>query len=130
MSLVWHVCVLITWMTCSQLIIFLSFFFFFNDTATTEIYTLSLHDALPISILRSGAIGAPGFARYVYWRNRDGYRPGLNRYPLTMRQPMLYEQTIHHLDEMRFVYDAEVERVSCRCHNPPWSMYQIGRAHV
>src|SRR3989441_12780796 len=27
------------------------FFFFFNDTATTEIYTLSLHDALPISIL-------------------------------------------------------------------------------
>src|SRR5256885_12333752 len=28
---------------------FTSFFFFFNDTATTEIYTLSLHDALPIS---------------------------------------------------------------------------------
>src|SRR2546428_6701482 len=27
---------------------FSSFFFFFNDTATTEIYTLSLHDALPI----------------------------------------------------------------------------------
>ena len=26
----------------------LFFFFFFNDTATTEIYTLSLHDALPI----------------------------------------------------------------------------------
>src|SRR5262249_61278581 len=29
----------------------LVFFFFFNDTATTEIYTLSLHDALPISSL-------------------------------------------------------------------------------
>src|SRR5258707_7452383 len=29
-------------------------FFFFNDTATTEIYTLSLHDALPISACRSG----------------------------------------------------------------------------
>src|SRR2546426_2344007 len=28
------------------------FFFFFNDTATTEIYTLSLHDALPISLGR------------------------------------------------------------------------------
>src|SRR3989454_12693822 len=26
------------------------FFFFYNDTATTEIYTLSLHDALPISV--------------------------------------------------------------------------------
>src|SRR3989454_9444313 len=33
-------------MICSSL---LFFFFFFNDTATTEIYTLSLHDALPIS---------------------------------------------------------------------------------
>src|SRR2546429_4838867 len=31
------------------------FFFFFNDTATTEIYTLSLHDALPISnLVRAG----------------------------------------------------------------------------
>src|SRR5215203_7541256 len=29
--------------------LFSLFFFFFNDTATTEIYTLSLHDALPIS---------------------------------------------------------------------------------
>src|SRR5690349_23506946 len=33
-------------------------FFFFNDTATTEIYTLSLHDALPISL--GGQIGMPG----------------------------------------------------------------------
>src|SRR5256885_13141914 len=33
-------------MLCTAL---LFFFFFFNDTATTEIYTLSLHDALPIS---------------------------------------------------------------------------------
>src|SRR5256886_17559676 len=30
-----------------------SLFFFFNDTATTEIYTLSLHDALPISVYRA-----------------------------------------------------------------------------
>src|SRR6266478_4895416 len=30
------------------LTLFFRFFFFFNDTATTEIYTLSLHDALPI----------------------------------------------------------------------------------
>src|SRR5690554_7119663 len=30
---------------------FFSFFFFFTDTATTEIYTLSLHDALPILVL-------------------------------------------------------------------------------
>src|SRR2546426_4829819 len=33
------------------------FFFFFNDTATTEIYTLSLHDALPISIATALGVG-------------------------------------------------------------------------
>src|SRR3712207_9244971 len=33
--------------------VFFFFFFFFNDTATTEIYTLSLHDALPISLERT-----------------------------------------------------------------------------
>src|SRR2546427_5277710 len=36
-------------------------FFFFNDTATTEIYTLSLHDALPISH-RPGALLIPAHA--------------------------------------------------------------------
>src|SRR5256885_12314977 len=38
------------------------FFFFFNDTATTEIYTLSLHDALPILPWRhaAGHLGAGG----------------------------------------------------------------------
>src|SRR2546425_5822422 len=38
------------------------FFFFFNDTATTEIYTLSLHDALPISWSSAGwyAVAHPG----------------------------------------------------------------------
>src|SRR3989441_855690 len=35
----------------------LFFFFFFNDTATTEIYTLSLHDALPISFRRAAGRG-------------------------------------------------------------------------
>src|SRR2546430_12436152 len=32
------------------------FFFFFNDTATTEIYTLSLHDALPISSRKENSV--------------------------------------------------------------------------
>src|SRR5256885_12092813 len=41
----------------------ISYFFFFNDTATTEIYTLSLHDALPISFGESSsAIAASGAA--------------------------------------------------------------------
>src|SRR2546421_9300916 len=37
---------------------FICAFFFFNDTATTEIYTLSLHDALPISA--AGPVGGRG----------------------------------------------------------------------
>ena len=36
--------------------IFVLFFFFFNDTATTEIYTLSLHDALPIFKINKGVL--------------------------------------------------------------------------
>src|SRR3712207_4627998 len=36
-------------MYCLCIVVFM-YFFFFNDTATTEIYTLSLHDALPISL--------------------------------------------------------------------------------
>src|SRR3712207_7900284 len=35
-------------------------FFFFNDTATTEIYTLSLHDALPISRIAAGGCPPQG----------------------------------------------------------------------
>src|SRR5437899_10622312 len=42
--------VLLCYIAASLLRVLLSFFFFFNDTATTEIYTLSLHDALPISV--------------------------------------------------------------------------------
>src|SRR5215213_11774973 len=52
------------------------FFFFFNDTATTEIYTLSLHDALPISIddalhlEAEGALGA--LLEHAHARDVDG----------------------------------------------------------
>src|SRR5438270_5564934 len=44
-------------MSCCIFVLFLCFFF--NDTATTEIYTLSLHDALPISFLALWLV-APG----------------------------------------------------------------------
>src|SRR3712207_9126279 len=45
------------WRYCD--IILLVFVFFFNDTATTEIYTLSLHDALPIWPGRRGLLQRP-----------------------------------------------------------------------
>src|SRR2546425_7385142 len=45
-------------------------FFFFNDTATTEIYTLSLHDALPISyLLWSWALAHLAAARVAIFTN-------------------------------------------------------------
>src|SRR5436305_4939920 len=57
-----------------------SFIFFFNDTATTEIYTLSLHDALPISC------GYSGCARYFkavrkdrQYQGTDGLRCCMDR---------------------------------------------------
>src|SRR3989454_12802736 len=61
--------------------IFFFLFFFFNDTATTEIYTLSLHDALPISASRDNAHarrGTPQGARYREGRSlsEDGDREG------------------------------------------------------
>ena len=47
------------------------FFFFFNDTATTEIYTLSLHDALPIFPLRTGSM-----IRVFHIAGSSGAQPG------------------------------------------------------
>src|SRR2546430_8217406 len=67
-------------------------FFFFNDTATTEIYTLSLHDALPISPAGSaaGASDAPGAARdagRVARARGRGRRSGRDRLRLVAPRP-------------------------------------------
>jgi predicted dehydrogenase len=68
-------------------------------------------------------LGRPEFGRFTYERWRDGRLPHLNKYPLSMTQPMLWEQSIHHFDLMRFVYDAEPVSVSALTFNPSWSMY-------
>ena len=74
-------------------------------------------------LLTSQALGRVGFGEFIYRRHRDGRRPGINKYPLTMRQPMMLEQSIHHLDLIRYCYGREVESIMCRTWNPPWSMY-------
>src|SRR2546429_4669759 len=48
--------------------LFIFLFFFFNDTATTEIYTLSLHDALPISVQKGSLV--PSIADESGFRRR------------------------------------------------------------
>src|SRR3712207_8560782 len=54
-------------------------FFFFNDTATTEIYTLSLHDALPISIRSAVSThAAPASASTTPTSRRSGRADGLS----------------------------------------------------
>lgn len=74
-------------------------------------------------LLAEERVGKPAFARFTYERWRDGGRGDLNDYPLTMRHPMLWEQSIHHFDLMRYVYEQEPVRISCRAWNPDWSMY-------
>src|SRR5256886_13156468 len=49
------------------------FFFFFNDTATTEIYTLSLHDALPIFLVPD-VLGESGPVPHVLFNEGDPVR--------------------------------------------------------
>src|SRR5260221_1262686 len=58
-------------------------FFFFNDTATTEIYTLSLHDALPISRSRSRGVAVGG------------------RYRLPHCQPLHPDRSEEHTSELQ-----------------------------
>src|SRR2546430_12336890 len=58
-----------------------SIFFFFNDTATTEIYTLSLHDALPICCargMRDDHVGRRRRARHPYRDRSRGAVPPLD----------------------------------------------------
>src|SRR3712207_7152751 len=56
------------------------FFFFFNDTATTEIYTLSLHDALPISAADASMLTAVFAAATMSLLRHDRQRDvGLRR---------------------------------------------------
>jgi predicted dehydrogenase len=77
-----------------------------------------------MQLIAEDTVGKPQFGRFTYERYRDGNRPDLNKYPLTMDQPMLWEQSIHHFDLMRFVYQAEPVRIYAHTWNPPWSMYE------
>jgi len=74
-------------------------------------------------MIRAETYGAPSYGQFVYMRNRDGRRTDLNKYPLTMKQPMLLEQSVHHLDLMRYGYGREVQAVSAMTWRPPWSTY-------
>src|SRR5580698_11613003 len=65
----------------------LSFFFFFNDTATTEIYTLSLHDALPIAPPPTMVISASRGLDMTGHLQTRRHRAGLLVRPKDRRRP-------------------------------------------
>src|SRR3712207_6990099 len=80
-------------MRCSLILYFI---FFFNDTATTEIYTLSLHDALPIcSWRRTRRLPAPGSSRPTAPAGTSPGRPspGTSRAPPPRRDCRSEEHT-------------------------------------
>src|SRR3712207_9080447 len=66
-----------------------SVFFFFNDTATTEIYTLSLHDALPICVRRRPAVAV---------LHVDGLGPGERPPAVDLGDLVLLHQEVDALD--------------------------------
>src|SRR2546430_17163012 len=68
-------CLLTMYLSDCVHVMLLFFFFFFNDTATTEIYTLSLHDALPI------LASAPARLRQdqtLYQKEHERFAPALD----------------------------------------------------
>lgn len=75
-------------------------------------------------LLDQQVVGAAAFAHFTYERYRDGTEARFNKYPLTMRHPMLWEQSIHHFDLMRHAYEGAVATAYARTWNPSWSMYE------
>jgi predicted dehydrogenase len=69
-------------------------------------------------------LGKPSFSQFTYIRHRDGHRADLNSYCMTQEQPMLLEQSVHHLDLMRYCLASDVEWVQADTWNPPWSTYK------
>src|SRR2546427_6500556 len=76
-------------------------FFFFNDTATTEIYTLSLHDALPISRPRSTS--EPKRTGCLVGRSRTRSGPRTPRQPTSRprRRPTRRLRSEEHTSELQ-----------------------------
>src|SRR2546430_17594248 len=64
------------------------FFFFFNDTATTEIYTLSLHDALPICNARKCSMLLTNVTRSASYEALPNHRLFPAKSGLTSRFPL------------------------------------------
>src|SRR2546428_9926935 len=104
-------------------------FFFFNDTATTEIYTLSLHDALPISLFENPKrkdIG-PGRDRDVLFAvERVGHGQTIHRDRKSTRLNSSHDQISYAVFCLKkknsklnafFSFQCWIPMSVCRCHD-------------
>src|SRR2546425_2498492 len=84
-----------------------SVFFFFNDTATTEIYTLSLHDALPISrshlAARASVIGGRGAVWYGTAWSRSWMSCRLTQATMRRQRPQRSEEHTSELQSLAYL---------------------------
>src|SRR2546430_12729020 len=101
-------------MVLLDLAVVVLFFFFFNDTATTEIYTLSLHDALPISpASQGGECCRPGSASQS-WRV-----PARCRSCARSGRPRSEEHTSELQSQSNLVCRLLPEKKNCSCSPSP-----------
>src|SRR6266496_4651859 len=106
----------------------LFFFFFFNDTATTEIYTLSLHDALPIPDTGSLRGDLLGWAEGVERAMRDRHGQILLRALVATLSPD--EKPLEYLQARGDDLQATLDKAEARGEPVPSVDEEIGRAHV
>src|SRR6267142_7293606 len=90
-------------------------FFFFNDTATTEIYTLSLHDALPICA--AGASRLPAFPLFkalkqpAWQRRSEEHTSQLQSHVKLVCRPLLQKKNILQATDMNDTYRTLYDNV-------------------
>src|SRR5438445_3274624 len=105
-------------------------FFFFNDTATTEIYTLSLHDALPITLPGATAYRAsvPSGASSAASPSADGRRSEEHTSELQSRQYLVCrlllekKKDIVDMGKIQLHYHPLLERLTI---SETWSQYRV-----
>src|SRR5262245_64270911 len=104
--------------------------FFFNDTATTEIYTLSLHDALPIWIMKSRA----GSAAWRVWQKslpRMGAAiPSANASPSRSEEHTSELQSLRHLVCRLLLEKKKKIKYIKKQHTDTKSQHHINTTHV
>src|SRR5256885_11556464 len=108
----------------------LFFFFFFNDTATTEIYTLSLHDALPISsscrssipcsLSRAAKRGSRGQERSHRARASRAHHARSEEHTSELQSPcnlvcrLLLEKKKNNTQQVEHILDKSVQHTAAR----------------